>query len=48
MVAAAMNVPMEPEELEEMNVEDLVKDNLAIMDKKLEILDERIMAVGAY
>jgi len=39
-----LNVPSEPEELEEVNVEDLVNDNLFNSDKKLELLNEKDMA----
>ncbi len=38
--------PIEPEDLEEINVEDLVNDNLATTDKKMELLNERQMALG--
>eukprot|EP00970_Alexandrium_tamarense_P003760 scaffold609_cov198-Alexandrium_tamarense.AAC.37 len=41
--AAGMYDPTEPEELEEVNVEDLVNENLFNMDKKLELLTEREM-----
>lgn len=43
-----MNIPSEPEELEEINVEDLVNDNLFNSDKKLELLNEKDMAEGTY
>jgi len=33
--------PLDPEELAELNVEDLIQDNLEMADKKLEILDEK-------
>ncbi|KAL7461780.1 hypothetical protein ACHAXS_002186 [Conticribra weissflogii] len=38
--------PIEPEDLEEINVEDLVNDNLTTTDKKMELLNERQMALG--
>ena len=41
-----MSIPSEPEELEEVNVEDLVNDNLFNSDKKLELLNEKDMAEG--
>jgi double-strand break repair protein MRE11 len=44
--AAGMYEPTEPEELEEVNVEDLVNENLFNMDKKLELLTEREMGEG--
>ncbi|EED92561.1 predicted protein, partial [Thalassiosira pseudonana CCMP1335] len=44
--AAGMYDPTEPEELEEVNVEDLVNENLFNMDKKLELLTEREMGEG--
>eukprot|EP00804_Cyclotella_cryptica_P027874 CCRYP_003783-RB/>CCRYP_003783-RB protein AED:0.15 eAED:0.15 QI:266/1/1/1/1/0.8/5/1732/878 len=40
----SLNTPSEPEELEEINVEDLVNDNLFNSDKKLELLNEKDMA----
>lgn len=43
-----LNVPSEPEELEEVNVEDLVNDNLFNSDKKLELLNEKDMAEGKW
>jgi double-strand break repair protein MRE11 len=36
----ALDTPIAPEEQDEMKVEDLIKDNLDIADKKLEIFDE--------
>ncbi|KAL7512292.1 hypothetical protein ACHAXN_012756 [Cyclotella atomus] len=42
--AKSLNIPSEPEELEEVNVEDLVNDNLFNSDKKLELLNEKDMA----
>jgi hypothetical protein len=44
--AKSLNIPSEPEELEEVNVEDLVNDNLFNSDKKLELLNEKDMAEG--
>ena len=44
--AKGPNIPTEPEELEELNVEDLVNDNLFNSDKKLELLNEKDMAEG--
>jgi hypothetical protein len=38
--------PVAPEELEEMNVEDLVKENLANAEKKLEILSEQRLGLA--
>ena len=38
MDAQALTAPLEPEELAEMNVEDLIKENLEILGKKLEIM----------
>lgn len=44
--AADLTGPIEPEDLEDINVEDLVNDNLATSDKKMELLNERQMALG--
>ena len=41
--AAGLDVPMEPEDLAEVNIEDLVNENLVNNDKKLELLDEKSM-----
>lgn len=43
-----LNVPMEPEDMEETNIEDLITDNLEQSDKKLELLDEKTMGEGMY
>jgi hypothetical protein len=37
---------MEPEDMEETNIEDLITDNLEQSDKKLELLDEKTMGEG--
>ena len=42
--ASAEIEPFEPDDIEEVNVEDLIKDNLRVADKKLEILDEKMMS----
>mmetsp|Transcript_10456 Transcript_10456/g.21453 ORF Transcript_10456/g.21453 Transcript_10456/m.21453 type:complete len:890 (-) Transcript_10456:291-2960(-) len=44
--AADLIGPIEPEDLEDINVEDLVNDNLASTDKKMELLNERQMALA--
>ena len=44
--AAGLDVPVEPEDLEQMNIEDLIVQNLANNDKKLELLDEKSMGEG--
>uniref|UniRef100_A0A7S4MXX5 Mre11 DNA-binding domain-containing protein n=1 Tax=Odontella aurita TaxID=265563 RepID=A0A7S4MXX5_9STRA len=41
-----LDKPMEPEELAEVNVEDLVKENLELADKKLQVLDERRLGIA--
>jgi hypothetical protein len=41
-------VPLEPEDLEQINIEDLIQSNLANSDKKLEILDEKSMGEGMF
>ena len=41
--SAALDQPFKPEDMLEINVEDLIKDNLEMADKKLEILDEATM-----
>lgn len=41
-------MPLEPEDLEQINIEDLIQSNLANSDKKLEILDEKSMGEGAF
>ncbi|KAL7536400.1 hypothetical protein ACHAXR_009255 [Thalassiosira sp. AJA248-18] len=41
--AAGMDVPMEPEDLADINIEDLVNENLVNNEKKLELLDEKSM-----
>ena len=40
--------PLKPEELAEMNVEDLMKENLKIYGKKLEITSKRHLGVALY
>lgn len=45
---AGLDVPLEPEDLEQINIEDLIQSNLANSDKKLEILDEKSMGEGAF
>jgi hypothetical protein len=44
--AAGLDVPVEPEDLEQINIEDLIVQNLANNDKKLELLDEKSMGEG--
>ncbi len=39
-------MPVEPEDLEQINIEDLIVQNLANNDKKLELLDEKSMGEG--
>ena len=46
--AAGLDVPVEPEDLEQINIEDLIVENLANSDKKLELLDEKSMGEGMY
>ena len=41
-----LDKPIAPEELEEMNVEELVKENLEVADKKLEILSEKRLSTA--
>ena len=43
---AGLDVPLEPEDLEQINIEDLIQVNLANSEKKLEILDEKGMGEG--
>ena len=38
--------PLKPEELSETNVEDIMKDNLEIYGKKLEIMSKRLLGVA--
>ena len=45
---ASVGGPVEPEDLEDFNIEDLVVENLTTLDKKLEMLDERRLGIGAY
>jgi double-strand break repair protein MRE11 len=40
---AGLDVPVEPEDLEQINIEDLIVQNLANNEKKLELLDEKSM-----
>ena len=42
----SLDWPLKLEELAEMNVEDLIKENLEISGKKLEIMSERQLGVG--
>ena len=42
-----MDVPTEPEDLADVNIEDLVTENLVNNEKKLELLDEKTMKEGA-
>jgi len=42
--AAGLDVPVEPEDLADVNIEDLVTENLVNNDKKLELLDEKTMS----
>ena len=42
----SLNIPTEPEDLDETNIEDLITDNLEKSDKKLELLDEKTMGEG--
>ena len=44
--AAGLDVPVEPEDLADVNIEDLVTENLVNSDKKLELLDEKSMGEG--
>eukprot|EP00986_Skeletonema_menzelii_P008558 scaffold3643_cov132-Skeletonema_menzelii.AAC.8 len=46
----SLNIPTEPEDLDETNIEDLITDNLERSDKKLELLDEKTMgeALNAF
>ncbi|KAL3788485.1 hypothetical protein ACHAW5_002544 [Stephanodiscus triporus] len=41
--SVGLDVPVEPEDLEQINIEDLIVQNLANNDKKMELLDERSM-----
>jgi len=41
--AAGLDVPTEPEDLADVNIEDLVTENLVNNEKKLELLDEKTM-----
>ena len=45
--AAGLDLPVEPEDLENLNIEDLVTENLVNNEKKLELLDEKSMGEGA-
>ena len=40
------NIPTEPEDLADVNIEDLVTENLVNNEKKLELLDEKNMGEG--
>ena len=40
------NIPTEPEDLADVNIEDLVAENLVNNEKKLELLDEKNMGEG--
>ena len=42
------NIPTEPEDLADVNIEDLVAENLVNNEKKLELLDEKNMGEGMY
>ena len=42
----SLDRPLEPEELSEMNVKDLMKENLEISGKKLEIMSESQIGVA--
>ena len=44
--AAGLNNPTEPEDLVDVNIEDLVTENLVNNEKKLELLDEKTMSEG--
>lgn len=44
--AIGLDVPLEPEDLEQINIEDLITSFLANTDKKLELLDEKSMGEG--
>lgn len=44
--AAGLDEPIEPEDLAEVNIGDLVAENLVKNDKKLELLDEKSMDEG--
>ncbi|KAK1740259.1 double-strand break repair protein MRE11 family protein [Skeletonema marinoi] len=46
----SLNIPTEPDDLDEINIEDLITDNLEQSDKKLELLDEKTMgeALNAF
>jgi hypothetical protein len=46
--SVGLDVPVEPEDLEQINIEDLIVQNLANNDKKLELLDEKSMGEGEY
>lgn len=43
---SSLNIPTEPDDLDEINIEDLITDNLDKSDKKLELLDEKTMGEG--
>lgn len=45
---SSLNLPTEPDDLDEINIEDLITDNLDKSDKKLELLDEKTMGEGKY
>jgi len=47
---SSLNIPTEPDDLDEINIEDLITDNLDKSDKKLELLDEKTMgeALNAF
>mmetsp|Transcript_17559 Transcript_17559/g.27537 ORF Transcript_17559/g.27537 Transcript_17559/m.27537 type:complete len:902 (-) Transcript_17559:1179-3884(-) len=47
---SSLNIPTEPDDLDETNIEDLITDNLEKSDKKLELLDEKTMgeALNAF
>ena len=40
------SLPLQPESIAEVSVEDLIKENLLVDDRKLEILDEKTMSVA--
>lgn len=44
----SLNIPTEPDDLDEINIEDLITDNLEQSDKKLELLDEKTMGEGKF
>ena len=41
-------MPVEPEDLEQINIEDLIVQNLAKSEKKLELLDEKSLGEGMF